>query len=329
MLCAAWLARGTLLLVYASIVFSIVLLPVVEWVQQLSIFGHHPSRGLAILLLLAVAVAAFSILLVFVVPRIAADLEHLGGNLPDSMQELRDRVRQWPFGDTLASWIGSGSMQSHIAALAQQSWRSLSQIFSGLTSLMLMAILTAYLMLDGARSFRWWCSLLPAETERWLPQALHKGAERMQRWLRGQALLMIILGSASLVVFWALGLSYFYLLALFAGLANFVPILGPIATLIVAGGVALLDSGMKLLGVVIFYLIYQQVENAYLTPRIMKASVQLSGAAVVVALAIGGALGGILGAMVAVPSAALVVTVAGEARDRRQRGPACGERKAA
>jgi predicted PurR-regulated permease PerM len=67
-----------------------------------------------------------------------------------------------------------------------------------------------------------------------------------------------------------------------------------------------------MLGVLIFYLVYQQVENSYLTPRIMKSSVGLPAVAVIVALAIGGELAGILGAIVAVPTAALVSTVVNE-----------------
>lgn len=136
----------------------------------------------------------------------------------------------------------------------------------------------------------------------------------MQKWLSGQALLMLILGSCSFVVFWALGIRYFYGLGVFAGLANFVPIVGPILTVIVAGLVAVLDSGMKLLGVLIFYAVYQQVENAYLTPHIMQSTVELSPIAVIIALAIGGALAGVMGAIVAVPTAALVGSVIDEFR---------------
>ena len=131
-------------------------------------------------------------------------------------------------------------------------------------------------------------------------------------------LLMLILGGSSTIVFGFLGVRYFYALGVFAGLANFVPVLGPIATVIVAGLVAAIDSWMKVLGVVIFYLVYQQVENAYLTPRIMRSTVGLPGVAVLVALVIGSELAGVVGAVVAVPSAALMSTFIDEyAANRR------------
>jgi predicted PurR-regulated permease PerM len=134
----------------------------------------------------------------------------------------------------------------------------------------------------------------------------------MRGWLVGQAMLMLILGSSSAVAFGLLGVRYFYLLAVFAGVANIIPQLGPILTVVIAGLVAAIDSFPKFLGVVIFYLAYQQVENAFLTPRIMKRQEELSSTAVIVALLIGGELAGIPGALVSVPSAVLVAELIDE-----------------
>jgi predicted PurR-regulated permease PerM len=113
-------------------------------------------------------------------------------------------------------------------------------------------------------------------------------------------------------VFGLLGVRYFYLLAVFAGLANIIPLLGPILTVVFAGLVAALDSWGKLIGVLIFYFVYQQVENALLTPRIMKSQVRLSSTAVLAGLLIGGELAGIPGALVAVPSTVLVTALVRE-----------------
>jgi predicted PurR-regulated permease PerM len=125
-----------------------------------------------------------------------------------------------------------------------------------------------------------------------------------------------------------LKIRYFYALAVFAGLANFVPILGPIATVILASIVAALDSWGKVLGVIIFYAAYQQVESAFLTPRIMRSEVDLPGVAVIVALTIGGELAGLAGAIAAVPTAALVATLLDEYLVRKQPTSVVSERAA-
>jgi predicted PurR-regulated permease PerM len=101
-------------------------------------------------------------------------------------------------------------------------------------------------------------------------------------------------------------------LAVFTGLANIIPIIGPIISLAVGVAVAAFDSWSKMAGVLIFFAIYQQLENAIFTPRIMKATVGLPSLAIIVALAIGGELGGFLGVLVAVPSAAIICELADE-----------------
>jgi len=75
---------------------------------------------------------------------------------------------------------------------------------------------------------------------------------------------------------------------------------------LLVGIVAALDSWTKMAGVLLFYTIYVNVENAILTPRIMRSSVNLMGLTILVALLLGTALAGIVGALVAVPTAALI-----------------------
>jgi len=88
--------------------------------------------------------------------------------------------------------------------------------------------------------------------------------------------------------------------------------LGALTSLALASLVASFDSWHKLLGVLIFYAIYYQIENALLAPRIMKTTVDLPPLGVITALMIGGSLAGILGALVAVPTAALIAVLIDE-----------------
>jgi predicted PurR-regulated permease PerM len=147
--------------------------------------------------------------------------------------------------------------------------------------------------------------MAPAAGDR-LHSTMLRARDRLRRWPAGQLSLMFILGILSFVVYGLLRIRYFTVLAVFPVLANIIPIIGPIVSITFGVIVASFDSWTKVLGVLIFYAIYQQLENALLTPRIMKTTVGLPSLAVIVALAIAGELGGILGAMVAVPSAAIL-----------------------
>jgi predicted PurR-regulated permease PerM len=134
----------------------------------------------------------------------------------------------------------------------------------------------------------------------------------MSKWLIGQAALMLILGVTSTVVFHALHVRYAFLLGVLMGLFNIVPVIGGVTTILLAATVAAMDSWSKMAGVFIFYLIYVQIENAFLTPRIMRTSVNLMGLSVLIALLAGTELAGVVGALVAVPSAALVAVIMDE-----------------
>lgn len=308
----AYVVRTAELLIFVSMIFAITFSPWIEWIQRWHVRHWSPPRGVAILILLAMILTAITVFLAFAVPPIANDTQQMTRDLPHNVEELQQRVRQIPFGQSIASRLNEDRIRQWIESGIQQAFGFLKGVMSGLMALLTLVLLTAYFSLDGERAFRWAMSMVSDKSRARLASTLQRSAARMQRWLYGQVILMLILGASSAVVFGLLGVRYFYALAVFAGLANFVPILGPIATVLVASVVAALDSWTKVLGVVIFYAAYQQVENAYLTPRIMRAAVDLPGIAVIVALTIGGELAGLLGAIVAVPTAALIATIVDE-----------------
>ncbi|HEX8926859.1 MAG TPA: AI-2E family transporter, partial [Terriglobales bacterium] len=284
LLVLCWQIRGTLLLIYLSIVFAVVFTPAVHWVQRLHVHRWHPSTGLAVLTLITLVVVALAGFGFVVIPSVSGDVQSFTSDLPKHLEHLREQAAKLPFGQHIASKINAQTIDSRIASFLKPLLTSVVKVTALLTDLVLLIIMTAYFIVDGRRSFRWAMSLVPRERRPRLARTLEHAGTRMQQWLTGQAMLMLILGSSSFVVFWALGIRYFYALALFAALANFVPILGPILTVILAGAVAAMDSWMKLLGVVVFYLVYQQIENSYLTPHIMKSTVELPAVSVIVAL---------------------------------------------
>lgn len=312
LICIAYVVRTALLLIFVSIVFAIIFDPIVHWIERWHVRRWSPGRGAAILIFVGLVLAGIAVFVTFAGAPIARDSEELTRDLPQNVESVQRRLRSFPFGDAIADRLNENEMRQWIQAGAQRAFALLRGVMSGVMALFTLALLTAYFMLDGGRAFHWTMSLVPADVRDRLSGTLQRGAARMQRWLYGQLTLMLILGSLTAVVFGVLGIRYFYALAVFAGIANFVPVLGPIATVVLAAAVAALDSWTKVLGVLIFYLVYQQVENAYLTPMIMKEAVGLPGIAVMVALTLGGEMAGLLGAIVAVPTAALVATIVNE-----------------
>jgi predicted PurR-regulated permease PerM len=304
-LIAAWFVRHALFLIYVSAVFAVVLKPAVDRLHRTPLFGWHPGRGSALLLLVVLLVLFLGGIIAIAVPSILANMAGFVDSLVKQFRSLQSRFESIP---VLRS-LDLSNLQSHIsAALAQV----LPAVSGALAATLTSVLLTAYFILDGGALLKRALRTVPPQSRTRLEITLNRAAARMRHWLVGQAILMAILGVSSTITFGLMGLPYFYLLGLFAGLANIVPLLGPLVTVVVASAVAATQSGWDVLGVVVFYLAYQQVENAFLTPKIMKSQVQLPSAVVIVALLVGSELAGAAGALVAVPSAVIVAELANE-----------------
>ncbi len=305
---AVYLARDVLLLIYVSVLFAVVINPAVEAVRKIH-FGHWwPGRGMAIFIIILLGIAALVLFSAVMLPPIFRDLQSFARDLPNRMAQLYERLHRVPLFDRL----DPATLQEHATSAVGGAIGLFTGLAGGLFVFFSCLILTVYFILDGKRAFFWTMSLVPAGPRRKLQATLQKAERRVRHWLVGQAALMLILGVTSGVAFGLMHIKYFYALAVIGGVLNIVPILGPVVLVVLASLVAVFDSWAKLAGVLAFYLLYHEVETAYLTPKIMKYSVDLPPLAVVIALTVGGVLAGIVGALIAVPTAALVAVFAEE-----------------
>jgi predicted PurR-regulated permease PerM len=303
----AWRLRDVLTLIYVSALFAAVLLPVVNSIVLFETRGgRRISRGVAIALLVGAVFAFLGVLLALGLPPVIRDIHQFASDLPGRIPPIVARLKHIPLADKLGVDTLSQKAQSGLSATAEYLFASFPAWMARIFNLVTAVILCVYFMLEGNIAYQWFMSLFPVHNRLRLAVTLEKAEIRMSKWLLGQGLLMLILGVCSTITFGLLHVRYFVLLGVLMGLMNIIPIAGGVITIIVAAAVAALDSWTKMAGVFIFYLIYVNVENAYLTPRIMRSSVNLMGLSVLIALIAGTELAGIAGALVAVPTAALV-----------------------
>ena len=117
--------------------------------------------------------------------------------------------------------------------------------------------------------------------------------EKVSAWLGGQLLLGGVIGLTSAIGLGLMGVPYFYVLALISAIGELIPMLGPILAAIPAILVAATVSPGLAVGVAVFFIIQQQLENTVLVPKIMGRQVGLSAVTVIVALGIGSQLLGV------------------------------------
>jgi predicted PurR-regulated permease PerM len=308
----AYLTREVLFLIYVSALFAVVLMPVLNIIQRLHIGKWQPGRAVAILLLFLVVGGLLSLFIMFALPPVVRDMREFLFELPTKGPQLLGRLQRLPIARHIDMSSINAKLQDIASNFATYAFAGVKNGAGTLADILTCVVLTVYFILEGEASYFWAMSFFEQEPRRRLHQALTRAELRMGKWLLGQGSLMLILGVASTIVFAALHIRYAYALGVLMGLFNIVPVAGALVSMSLVILVAALDSWGHVLGVIIFYAIYVQVENAFLTPRIMRSSVDLPGIAVMVALLIGSATAGIVGAMISVPTAVLVAVLLDE-----------------
>jgi predicted PurR-regulated permease PerM len=304
-----WKLEKELQILYVSALFAVVLMPIVNWICKLSIRGWHPSRGLGIALMILGVGLILSLFFFFALPPVLRDLREFLNDLPQRIPQVVAKIRHIPMADKLGIETAAQRIQGGIEATASYLFTSIPMWLTHVFDLLTTAILCLYFMLEGEHAYGFFLSLVRPDPRRRLDATLQKAELKMSKWLLGQGLLMLILGISSTIVFGVFHVRYFVLLGVLMGLFNIIPVAGAIVTMSLVCVVAAVDSWTKMFEVLIFYLIYANVENGFITPRIMQSSVDLSGLTILVALLVGTSLAGVVGALVAVPTAALVVVL--------------------
>jgi len=299
-------------LVYVSALFAVVLTPAVHSIEKISIRKWHPGRGIAILTLLLTVIVFFVGLFYFALPPVIRDLKYFAEDLPVRGPQLLAKLHHLPMIGQLDLHDLTDKLQQGAASSAGWLIASLPAWAERMVDIITTLILTVYFLLEGEFAYLWFLSLFPLARRTRLNATLVIARARMSRWLIGQGTLMLIIGLCSTAVFALLHVRYSILLGVLMGVANIVPVAGAVVSVTIAALVAALDSWTKMLGVLIFYAIYVNIENAYLVPRIMKRNVNLAGLVVLIALLAGATLAGVVGAMVAVPTAALIAVLMDE-----------------
>jgi putative heme transporter len=323
---AAFKAVGdTFLIVFVGIFLAFVF----EYPVRLVMAKTGLSRGLAAtVVVLGTALAVTALFLAFLVP--------LVGAVRDFLQELPAVVDNLRESDELA-WLGDSGAAENVQTGADQVSASvpdaISQVlgiagtfFGVFLAAVTILFICLFLLTDVENLKRSLASvLMPGEDERWLG-VWERVTETLSRWAIGVIVIALIAGTIQGTTAWLLGSKYALALGLIAGLLDMIPNLG--AT--IAGFILVpalwaeegITAGLIMLVVV---LVYQQLENNVITPKVQGKAVQLSGFFIIVAVTLFGALLGVLGALTAVPLAATIQIFLQELTKARREGVAAAK----
>src|SRR5262249_27442940 len=150
---------------------------------------------------------------------------------------------------------------------------AVQSVVGGVFGIITILILAFYLIVDAENIVRTFVRLFPSSRRVQVAEACRRISMKVSAWLAGQLLLATIIATTAVSGLFVLGVPYFYVLALIAGIGEMIPIVGPIISAIPALLVALSVSPALALGVLIFLFLQQQLESHVLVPRIMARQV--------------------------------------------------------
>jgi predicted PurR-regulated permease PerM len=182
-------------------------------------------------------------------------------------------------------------------------------IINFITDTLVVITFTIYFLLDGKRIYRWTVRYLPSRYRRKFDRTIPEVSRVVSGYVSGQLLTSLAFGIFSFAVLTAVGVPQPLFLALLAAVGDAIPIVGVTAVTIPTVLLALTISPSAAIIVLLAYLIYQQIENYFIVPRVYQSTLQISSFAVLLAVLIGSALLGIVGALLALPIAAAIPVV--------------------
>ena len=326
-LLALWSVINIVILVLMAAVLAIGLDPAVRFIER-----RGRSRGRAVGLIFVAALGVGVLFALLVIPPFVAQVGELGDNIPGYAAELAERD------DAIGRYVRENDVADRLQKFVEDLPRTISRSFgtivgvagkvgSLLFNVVTVAILTIYFMLALPRMRRSAAIWFAPETRDRAEDVMDQAISRIGGYVAGILTTASIAGSSALLFFTILGLlgigiPFAVPLALFSGLAGLIPAVGAYIGAAPAVIVGFFQSGLTGVLVLVYFIVYQQVENYVIQPRIMKNAVNLSPTGVIIATLVLGSLGGFAGAVLALPVTAIVKVIIMEVylRDRVAEG---------
>jgi predicted PurR-regulated permease PerM len=315
--------RRTVVWLIVAAFFAIALYPVVGWVQRRLTWCH---RTLATLLVFVVVLLVLGgLVTAFVVP-LAQEGTKFAAQLPGLVDDAR--AGRGPVGGLLdrthaLTYVQDNQdrIKSFATGLTTPATGVLRGVATGIAGVVTVFVLAFLMVLEGPKVVDGFLGLLRPDARPRVRAVSSDCASSITGYLSGNLLISVICGILTYIVLVVFGVPFAGLIALFVAVADLIPLVGATLGAIVAIVAAALHSIPALIGVAVFFVIYQQLENHLLQPVILSRTVKLNPLTVLVSILVAVELAGILGAFLAIPVAGMVQVVARDLWDHRRGRP--------
>ncbi len=294
-----WQGTTALLATFAALLLAVLLRSLASLVQRWLPLGDYAALAVVCVGLLSLSGAGVALLATPLQEQAAELVE----TVPRALDRLREQVMQWPLAARLLGPNGGDAQggTSLAAPAAQGAVRVVSRVISLTGYLVLLSFVGLFLAAEPGLYRRGVVRMFPVAMRPRMEGVLLELGQRLQTWLLGRAVLMLVVTVATWLGLLALGIPLALALAVLAGLLTFIPNFGPVIAAVPAMLLALLESPMHVLYVGGLYLTLQTVESYTLEPYVMRKADNLAPALVIVGQLFLGVTLGALGLILATP----------------------------
>ncbi|GGK19161.1 AI-2E family transporter [Pilimelia terevasa] len=308
-------AAPMLVLVFSALFLAIGLNPAVEALQRLRM-----RRGFAVLLVALSAVGIFGGGLLALVPPLVHQSKEFATKLPEYIQALnrsatvRDLDARYQLIDKLQGAVTADRLSDLAGGLVGGA----GVVFGTLFKVLTVFVLTLYFMASFNRLRTRAYQLVPASRRERVQLLGDAILVKVGAYLVGALSIALLAGLSAFGFLYAMGVSYSFALAFVVAVCDLIPQIGATLGAVVVSLAGFATSVPVGIACLVFFVVYQQVENYLIYPKIMRRSVKVSDLAAIVAALTGVALFGVIGALVAIPAVAAIQLVIDEVVVPRQ-----------
>ncbi len=315
-----WISRHVITWILISLFLALAMNPAVEYFQRHGIRRRGLAAGVTFVLVLA-AIAGIGALLV---PTVVHQVSDLVGKVPDYIHDISRGKGRFGFLETkyhlperIRDAIHKGGA-TKVLGLSGAAITITKSVISIVLATITIAFLTFFMLLEGPRWMDRFYGLLPPESRPRWENVCQQIYRTVGGYVTGNLLISLIAGSSTTIVLTIMGVPFAIALGLVVAILDLIPLAGATIAAILIGVVAFIHSIVAGIVVVVFFIVYQQMENHFLQPVVYGRTVQLSPLVVLISILIGAELAGILGALGAIPVAgAIQVLIVDWLRHRR------------
>jgi predicted PurR-regulated permease PerM len=317
-----WISRHVLTWILISLFLALALNPAVDWLQR----HRVRRRGVAVgITYLGVALAVVGLGALFI-PTLVDQVNSFVAKTPDYVDDLTSGRGKLGFLETKYHVVEKVREQVHkggasrILGLSGTALAVTKGVINAVVGIVTIVFMTFFMLLEGPRWVDRLYELLPPELQPRWRRVGHDIYRTIGGYVTGNLLISLIAGISSTFVLLIMGVPYAVALGLIVAFLDLIPLAGATLAAIIVATVAFIHGLVAGIVVIVFFVVYQQVENHLLQPVVYGRTVQLSPLAVLIAVLIGAELAGILGALAAIPVAgAIQVVIVDWNRERRER----------